>query len=238
MKTIKQILFSLCLIGTLCTTAISQQYFASPVESFSKKKMAYITMQDGKEVECKFKSMKRSKGLIKEITVWIDEKKKTISASDIKEMYLPQSGLDKLGKVMDFANDATQWESEDINMDHIKDGYSYFIQSSTQISKKKKADVLMQLLNPAFASKVMVFHDPFANESASASVAGIKVAGGNDKSYFIKVGSAAAFKVRKKDYEDYVNTIFADCGVTGSAKTYKWANFGEELMNYTRECNN
>ncbi len=234
----KQILFSLLILFTCSFSSFAQQYFSSPVESFSKKKPAYITMQDGKEVECKFKSMKRSKGLIKEITVWVNEKKTTFAATDIKEMYLPQSGLDKLNKAVDFINDATQWDSEDINMDHIKDGYSYFIQSPTQLSKKKKGDVLMQLLNPAFASKVMVFHDPFASESASANVGGIKVAGGNDKSYFVKVGNAAAFKVRKKDYSDYINTIFADCGVSGSAKTYKWSNFAEELMNYTKECNN
>ncbi len=229
------------IISTLCIAfAIqlqAQQYFADPVETFSKKKPMYITMMDGKEVTCNYKSQKIKKGLITEITVTMDGKKKTIMAEEIKEMYVPQSGLDKLVALSDFANDATRWESEDINMEHIKEGYAYFIQSPTQMRKKKEGNVLMQLLNPAFAQYVKVFHDPFAAESASASIGGIKVAGGIAKSYFVKVGDDKAFRVSKGDYKDNASKIYTDCGVTGSAKSYKWSNFGEELFTYTKECN-
>lgn len=229
-------------LATICFLAFSlnvnaQEYFSQPIEIFSKKKTAYVTLSDGTEIEGNIHKIKRKKGLFEQVSLYVNDEKKAIAASEISHMYLPQSDWDKLGKASDFLNDATQWNSDgNVNLEHIKDGYAYFETSQTQIRKNKAGEVLLQLLNPAFGNKVKVYHDPFANESASASVGGIKVAGGNDKSYFIKVGDETAYRLKKKDYKDSVKKLYKDCGVFPKDKKYKWAYFGEDLMTYTKEC--
>ena len=64
--------------------------------------------------------------------------------------------------------------------------------------KKKKKVLLMQLLNPHFGAKVKVYHDPFANSTASVGVGGFTVAGGDEKSYYVQFGEDTAFKLEKK----------------------------------------
>jgi len=187
------------------------QLFTSPVEVFSKKKPSYLTLKSGDEIEGNIKTYKIKKGLIKEITLKVKGKKVTYTADQISSMYLPQSGLDKLGKAMDKMNDATQWNDEgDINAEYLKDGYAYFEQATVQL-KKKKIDALLQMMNASFSNPVKIFHDPWSRETASASVGGIQVAGGLEKSYWVRVGDDVCFKLKKKDYPEALDKVFAKC---------------------------
>lgn len=221
-----------------CMAMQAQDFFSQPIEVFSKKKTAYVTMADGTEVEGTIHKIKRKKGLFEEVSLYVNEKKTPLKAGDIAHMYLPQSDWDKLGKALDVMDDATQWNNdENVNMDYITDGYAYFETSTTNYRKNKTADVLLQLLNPAFANKIKVYHDPYATESASVGVAGIKMAGGNDKSYFVKKGDETAFRLKSKDYKDYISKLYGDCDVFEKDKKFKWSYFGDHLMTYSKECN-
>ena len=229
--------FLMTALLVLFTASAFGQYFSSPVEVFSKKKPSYITLKSGKTIEGNIKTYKLKKGLIKEITLKVDGKKKTYTPEDIASMYLPQSGLDKLGKAMDKMYDATQWESEDINAEYMKDGYAYFEQATVQL-KKKKIEALLQMVNTSFNNQVKVFTDPWARETASASVGGIQVAGGLEKSYWVKVGDDVCFKLKKKNYPEDLDKVFAKCGDFKSevpAKP-KWADFPELLLKYSKSC--
>lgn len=230
--------FLVTVLFVLFTASAFGQYFSSPVEVFSRKKPAYITLKSGEELVGNLKNYKLKRGLIEEITLELDKKGKTKYTPDqIAFMYLPQSGLDKMGKAMDKIYDATQWESEDINADYMRDGYAYFEQATVQL-KKKKIEALLQMVNVSFNNPVKVFHDPWASETASASVGGIKVAGGIEKSYWVKVGDDVCIKLKKKNYPEDLDKVFAKCEEYKSEVPAKpsWADFPELLFNYAKSC--
>ena len=96
-----------------------------------------------------------------------------------------------------------------MNGDLIGNGYVYFEQSDVRI-KKKTETLMLQLLNPHFSNKIRVYHDPLAKETASIGVGGIDVAGGLDKSYYVKTDDVAV-KLKKKDYDDEFPLYFKSC---------------------------
>lgn len=214
------------------------QYFATPVEGFSKKKPAYVTLKSGEELVGTIKDFDYKRGLIDEITLVVGKKdKRKLTPDQISHAYLPQSGLNKLSQAMDLTQDATQWGSEDINQEYMQDGYAYFEQSTVQL-KKKKIEALLQMVNPAFNNPVKIFHDPWAKESASAGVGGIKVAGGLEKSYWVIVKGKPAFKVLKKSYDEQLAEIFGACPdyISKLGDKPQWSDFPEALFNYSKEC--
>ncbi|MFN8339716.1 MAG: hypothetical protein U0T36_11935 [Saprospiraceae bacterium] len=94
--------------------------------------------------------------------------------------------FDKLGRLNKTITNSEKWDDDhSAHAQHIKDGYVYFETTDVWI-KKKKMTLLLQILNPGFARNIKVFFDPYAGETASFGFGGIKVAGGDAKSYYVK----------------------------------------------------
>ena len=125
-----------------------------------------------------------------------------------------------------------------INQEHIQKGYAYFETAEVQIKKKKTEVLLLQLLNPAFSNKVKVYHDPYAKESGGLGIAGVKVTGGRDKSFYFKKGNDVAYKLKKKEYGKQAPGIFEDCPDYFESIKFelKWAKFEEQIYNYSNTC--
>lgn len=226
-----------CLLFAMATT-LSAQSFLQPFEGVSRKKPSYVTLKDGTELEGTIKSLDRKKGLIEEIKIEMDGKKKKIAAEDIKHMYLPASNFAKLMNASEKVTDATKWESGDLDEEHLKNGYAYFEFAAVQI-KKKKRDLLLQLVNPNFANGIRVYHDPFARETAGIGVAGIQVAGGLEKSYYVKKGDDVAIRLKKKDYDEQFKPFFGDCASVvkiAGGDDPKWADFPKHTYEYNTNC--
>ncbi len=222
------------LIGLILFTCQTEaQQLLKPFDVISKKKTTYLTLLDGKTVEGPIKSFDRKKGLIEELKLEVDGKKVTYKTEEIKHMYLPQSGLDKLGKAMDFMNDPRQWNSEYVDQEKMRDGYGFFEQSEVQV-KKKQMTLQMQLLNPGFATKIKIYHDPFAKETMSMGVGGMTLAGGEDKSYYISIDGGVAFRLYKKNYKEEFKKIFADCPavIEKYGEDMKWSEFNEAVFDH------
>lgn len=241
----KHLITLFCLVLITQIHAQKHDYFSKPMEHFSVKKTAYVTLSDGTEIEGTLKRLKRKKGLIESVKMKLDGNEDVeYPASEIKQMYLPESSLNAVGNVLDQAYDATQWKDSDnaLNSEYLKDGYAYFEATNTQIRKNKEGIVLLQLLNPAFSSKVKVYHDPFANETNSMSVGGIKLAGGVDKSYFVKKSDKKAERVMKKNYEDFEPVLYGDCqkmkNFLKKQKKLSWSDFPEHVYTYAKDCSN
>jgi len=200
------------------------QKFLRPFELISHKKTSYIYKENGKEIEGKIKKLKRKKGLFKEVNIKNEKgKKMTIPIESINYAYLPQSGLDKIGKFDQFLGDATQWDDGLHDKERIKNGYAYFEKTEVMV-KKKKRTMLMQLLNPGICSKIKVYHDPIAKEGMGIGFAGVKVTGGKDKSYYIKIGDKVAFKLKKKNYKKMFDELFGNCKeVKEKYSSKKWS---------------
>lgn len=220
----------------LSTTAFSQKFIPA-FDTFSGKKTAIVVLEDGTKVEGTIKDLDRKKGQIESIKLKLENGKKVeYEAEEVKHMYLPPSGFDKMVKVLDFSSDATQW-GDDIDKDVVSKGYAYFEKTEVVIKKKTRV-LLMQLINPSFVGDIRVYTDPFARETASLGVGGLTVAGGDEKSYYIKKGDAPAFKVEKKSYKKNLDMIFKGCSSLLKKLKSKavWTHFAEHVAEYN-QCN-
>ena len=217
-------------------SSLQSQELLSPSFTFSKKKTSYITLGDGTEINGTLKDIDRKKGLIKLIKITDDAgTKHKLKPSQVKHMYLMPSGFDKLNKAIDFATDAQKWNNEKLNQDFLNQGYVYFETVNVKI-KKKTLPMLMQLLNPSFSKAVKVYHDPYAKETTSVGVGGVKLAGGLDKSYYIMTNSDdAAYKIEKKKYKKTYTQIWKNCTSLTEQTDIAWKDFTDHVIKYT-EC--
>jgi len=236
MKNIKFLLFVIFVLGFF--TNISAQKLLPSYGRFSKKKISHITLENGQEIVGHIRDIDRKKGLIEEIKIKdLDGKKHKYKAKDIKFMYLYPSGFDKFASKYSFLSDATKWDNDTYSKGLFGDGYAYFEKSEVYLkkNKKKKRVLLLQLLNPSFSSKIKIYQDPYARKTASFGVAGIKVAGGIDKSYYIKKGDDIAYRIKSKQYKKMFKELFKECPelIKNNPKP-KWSHFEENVYEYSK----
>lgn len=226
----------ICLL--LATAQIlSAQIFLQGNFTFSSKKPSIINLEDGTKIEGLIDDIDRQKGLIEEITIKDAKgKKRKLKPAQIKSMYLAPSGFDKFTQAYSFLNDATQWGQTDLDKDIIGKGFAYFEKTEVTLTKKKTETLLMQLVNPSFSNKIKVYFDPRAKETMSLGIAGVKLAGGDAKSYYIKKGSENAFKLEKKNYDDEFKGMYEDCPeiMTKYGKNMSWSDLEKHIFDHSR----
>ncbi len=235
----KKLLLPVLLLGMTFTSFA--QNFSVPLESFSRKKTAYLHMEDGTIFEGLLGGFKRAKGLIETVKMQNDKGKKLkIDPLKINYMYIPPSGIAKVGAELERATNASKWEA-DVNIDKelMDEGYVYFEKQTTQV-KKKTEDLMLQLLNASFSNKIKVYHDPFAKETMSAGIGGVTFVGGLDKSYYVmKVGvDDKAYKLEKKNYKEQFATLFGDCQefMNKYKDDIKWSDLEMHIYDYSQMC--
>lgn len=216
----------------------SAQKFAIPLEGFSTKKTSYLHMEDGTVFEGTLSGFKRSKGLVETVKMKnADGDKLKIDPADIKFMYIPPSALAKLGAKMEQINNVDMWDKE-ANIDKKLMGESYVYFETTSCELKKGTEVLMlQLMNAPFSSSIRVYHDPKAKETMGVGVAGVTVAGGIDKSYYVKKkGEETAYRIKKKDYEEDFMRLFGDKPdfVAKYKDNLKWDDLETHIFEYSQ----
>ena len=235
----KKTLLLLVSLSSFSLVAFAQTFIPA-FDRFSGKEIAYIYLDDGTKIEGTIDDLNRKKGLIEEVTILPtgQKQKRKIEPKEIKTMYLPASGYNKLFSSLDQTFDAQKWKSNDVNMEIINKGYAYFEKVTVQL-KKETEDLLMQMVNPSFSSKIKVFHDPLAQESMKFGVAGITMAGGDDKSYYVQVGNTVVKKIKKNDYDDEYVNLYKSCPalLEKIKKHPRWVNFDKHLLEYTTLCN-
>jgi len=222
-----------------CSATTFAQSFIPAFDRFSGKEVAYINLEDGTKIEGTIDDIDRKKGLIEEVTILPtgQKKKRKIEVAEIKTMYLPASGYNKMVNSMEQGFNAQKWKNTDVNMDIISKGYAYF-EKSTVVIKKETEDLLMQMVNPSFSKKIKVYHDPRAQETMRFGVAGITMAGGDDKSYYVKTDITPAVKIKKKEYDDIYSSLYKDCPalLKKLKDDHRWTNFDKHLLEYTTSC--
>ena len=230
---------ALCSILWLVSIVCSGQDFLDGNFTFSSSKISYLTLADGSEVKGYIDDIDRKKGLIEKIVIKDSlGKKMEFLPQDIHHMYIAPSKWDKFAKGVDKMNDFTQWDKDNkVNLAHIKEGYALFEYSEVMIKKEKKS-LLLQLINPGYSNKIKVFFDPQAKESASVGIGGFSVAGGQPKSYYVKVGNEVAYKLEKKHYEEEFSSLFGDCKAIHKAfpEEIDWYDFSKHVYIHATEC--
>jgi hypothetical protein len=207
--------------------------------SYSGKKLSIVVLKNGDRIEGYKKDVDRKKGQIYYIKIKDEKtgKKLKFDSDEIKEMYLYPGGLEKLGKISRYISDTRQWERSDLDSDVINKGYIYFKTQMVSLkNKKKKKEYMMQLVNPTFSSHIEIFGDPFAKETFRLGIAGLNIAGGLAKSYYVKK-NGEIFWLRKKELEVRYHTMFGDCKEFVEKypkEKIEWRYFSEYVFEYTK----
>jgi len=235
---IRKILFGTLTAVALLGTTLSAQEFAEKQGTFSYKKMAYIYLENGDSIIGDLEKVGYKKGLIDEIKVKKQGEKKgvEIDLNTVKQVYFPVAniaiGASKVNKTFDASN----WNKSGLNEVLMNEGYVLYEKAVTTLKGKEEV-LLMQLVNPGFNDKIRVYADPRAAETQSFGIGGVKLAGGDDKSYYVKVGDKPAIKVKSKDFADNVSTIFAGCPSLEAKLKDKaeWGDFAKYVYEHS-EC--
>ncbi|MGB3618825.1 MAG: hypothetical protein WBA12_11960 [Catalinimonas sp.] len=229
------------LLSVAVSFSTAAQTFAPAFQGFSKKKTTYITLKDGTEMSVLVKRLFFKKGLIDDLKVVADgsDEKIKINPEDIDFMYIPPSGLAKFNQKMDALGDIRKMQDGELSSEHLEDGYLYMESSKVQVKKDKVQYCMLQVMNPTFSGKITVYNDPYSRESAGVGVAGMTVAGGLEKSYYIKKeGEEIARRIKKKEYKRDMEELFAECPAV--LKKYneqpKWSEFEQFIYDYSVMC--
>jgi hypothetical protein len=214
-----------------------QAAFDPAYSSYSRKKLAYVTLKSGEKIEADIKDVDRKKGQINEIKfIKPDGSKIRIMANEITELYMAPSGMEKLQQQSDFMNDATKWGKSDASK-YMDKGYTMYTNQMVSLKNKKdEAEFLMQVINPRYSKYIEVYSDPWAKETMSIGVGSMKLAGGIAKSYYIKKGDEKVLWLTKKDFEDHFASLFMDnekFKAKYADKKFKWSLLGVYILDYT-----
>jgi hypothetical protein len=220
-------------------TLDGKDLFDKVYNSYSGKKLSYVTLKDGTKIVGHKKDVDRKKGQIYYIKIKDKDsgKKVKLKSDKIKEMYLHPGGLQKAFKTLNHIYDVRQWERSDLDNDVLNQGYIYFKNQMVSLkNKKKEKEYLMQLVNAPFSKFIEVYGDPFAKQTTKLGFAGFNLAGGLAKSYYVKK-EGKIFWLRKKNLEDYYTTLFGDSKEFKEkypVDKIKWLHFSEYVAEYTK----
>lgn len=233
----KKVLLLLPIFLLIFSAHLNGQDFLEGYSVFSTQKPAYVTLNDGTEIEGKIKGAKWKKGLMHTIKFISDGStdKEQISVEEIAFMYVAPQGFEKLVNSINNATTVNRWD-RDLKADYLKDGYLYFEQVEAMVGNKKRT-VLMQLINPHFSGNIRVYNDPFANETGGLGIAGMQVTGGYDKSFYVKKGEETANKLLKKQFKKLYDDYFGDCPeFTKTVDRPNWKEFAAYVAGYNSTC--
>ena len=207
--------------------------------SYSPNVVSKVILENGDVVEGFRDDVDRKKGQIYYVRLKdsMTGEKKEFNAKDIKEMYLFPGGFEKFTKSVGYAFDARQWESRDLDSELIGQGFIFFKKQKVSLKNKKdERELLMQLINAKFSSKIEVYGDPVAKKTTGLGIGGFNVAGNLAKSYYFKKGDNI-FWLEKKNLKDYYDELFGDNPEFMKKypkKSAKWKELGEYVFMYTK----
>ncbi|MBC6400972.1 MAG: hypothetical protein GDA37_08190 [Ekhidna sp.] len=217
------------------------QTFSPAFYAPSKRKTTYITLKDGTEVSVRVKKFYRKRGLIKKLKIISSSsgKKVKINPKEIDYMYVAPSAFGKLTQKIGAATDLTRIQDNELSSEHLNNGYLYMESSRVQIKKKKVMDIMLQVMNPTFSKKIKVYDDPFARETYGVGVGPVTLAGGLDKSYYIKkAGEEIARRIKKAEYKRDMDELFSECPsvIQKYGDTPQWSEFEQFIYDYSIMC--
>lgn len=232
---------NIALITTLCFGILSAeaQYFIPEMNSsqITQTKEVYAVTNAGDTVRGKMGSAMIGLGQLRSFTIKKEDgSKMKFKSPDVKILAVKPSKLSNIESAMSVPNVAKAGE---IDFDKVVNReWVYFEQAL--LPKKKDKFVMMQLLNPGFDSKIKVYLDPNAKETGGIGVGGIKVTGGEDKSYLVVFDGGKSEVYKKSRYKkEALKQLYKDCTVfkeNYAGEKFKWKNFAEHVFVYDQLC--
>ena len=223
--------FQLGLVLLTTSQAFSQEFLPA-IERFSSKKESFLVTSKGDTTKFFLDDLDRKKGLIVNVAGrTADGKKFEHKAEDVTFMALAPSDYAKFAAFSEGSASvirASKTDFKQINRDLI-----FFYQ---EYLDDKQRTVLVQQINPGFDSKLRVYDDPFAAQTAGIGVGGMQMTGGMDKSFYVNY-KGKTFRMYKRDYDRMFPEFFGNCpNLKAQYKNAAWRDFAEHLYFYEQTC--
>lgn len=168
-----------------------------------------VQLADGREVTGRLTSASLINGYLDRFTIKNEAGEKLkLEPEDVIRLSVRASATAKITMAATSAASIKAMSNRDFN--EIKNREYIIFETAMRHNKAGKIR-LMQLLNPGFDSKFKVFANPNAQKTGGLSVGGIRVTGGEDRSYLLVRGEEKALMVRKVSYRKEFEEIFGDC---------------------------
>lgn len=225
-----------CLLAGLvltCSTTMQAQQLLPEVEFFSKDKSGFLVRKDGSRVSFKLDQFKGKKGVIESIKGKTDDGQEfEYAAADIQEMGLPPSGFGRGMSGLQSTSSILKASKTDVN--EVKRDTILFYH---EYLDDQQRDVMLQLLNPDFAQKIRIYHDPAAGTTSGiGSIGGVRLTGGVDKGFYVRAGNKT-FRLRKGEYEKRFDELFGSCpAVRQNYPSTAWRDFPNHVYYFEKKC--
>jgi hypothetical protein len=231
MKKMIRSCFGLGLVLLTAGQAFSQEFLPA-IERFSSKKESFLVTTKGDTTKFFLDDLDRKKGLIVNVAGrTVDGKKFEHNAEDVTFMALAPSDYAKFAAFSEGPSSvlrASKTDFKQINRDLI-----FFYREHLD---DKGRTVLVQQVNPGFDSRMRVYDDPYAAQTAGIGVAGMQMTGGQDKSYYVNY-NGKTFRMYKRDYDRLFTDFFGKCpDVMTGFRNHAWRDFAQHLFIYEQNC--
>lgn len=214
-------------------TLASAQQFLPPIERFSGSKPGYLILKTGERIEFSLDDLDRKKGLIIKVEgKTLDGKKIKYEANQIQELGLNPSDFAKLASISESTRSVAKMQRNKVD----ESARNLVLFYNEQLDDPKR-EVLVQLVNPGFESRIRVYDDPFATETAGVGFAGMQVTGGMDKSFYVRA-NGKVFRLKKKNYDEKFVELFGSCDALMKkyGKDFAWRDFCYHVFMFDQEC--
>ncbi len=223
------------LIILISVESLKAQSFNKTFTGFSKKKPAYFEKQDGTKIEGYLMSAKKKDGLFETIKIKKTTGEKIeINASSLSSMYLAPSAYATMENILIQDDELDTLKNQtNIDLSLIKDGYVFFEKVPT-ILKDETAEVMLQLLNPHFSSRIRVYDNPFS-ENSMIAIGSISLMKGARSYYIRKTSDSSAYKLYSWDYAEKFPDLFGDSEefMSSNKDNPIWVNLEKNIYDYT-----
>jgi hypothetical protein len=215
------------------------QGFIEPLDDIDLlgNKPCIVTLASGQEVKGEFKSAVLLNGYLDKIIVnTLNGEKAKFQPEDIVSLKIKAGTLAKLNMLSESVSSIK--ELTKTNFDEIIEREYIVFETALKAKKKDKAR-LMQILNPGFDKKIKVYADPQAKETRGLALGGIRLTGGEDKSYLLVKDGAKTVKVKKKSYRDNFQELYATCPkmlAVFEGNKIKWDDVAGHVFVYNQVC--
>ena len=216
---------------------VSGQSFIAPVSEFAASDDCKMELIDGTIVEGKISMATIMNGKLSSLTLKdADGVKHKHKAETIKRLRVKMGFLAKMAASSEASSSVVQSFKADYKEINNRE---YIIYEQALLPKKKDKYRLLQLVNPGFDSVLKVYNDPNANETGGLGLGGVKITGGEDKSYLVVIREAKSIKVKKGNYKKDFAELYGDCPemikIVGSGKI-NFKDFAAHVFVYDQLC--
>lgn len=225
------------IIAILLSSLSYGQAFIAPVQDLVPSKDCKMELLDGTIIQGKMTSAIVVSGFLKTVNIQdAAETKHKYKAEQIKRLKVKAGTLAKIDMIAENSTSLQNFIKTDFSSVIQRE---YIIYEQALLPKKKDKYRLLQLLNPGFDNRIKVFQDPNAKETTGINVKGVKLTGGDEKSFLVVKDGAKSEKIKKSKYKKEFPILFSDCDlakVIDSSKI-KFKNFAAHVFIYDQTCN-